>query len=135
MVVRPSTDSQGILVYLHIVVTFFSLIGSSVMTYSCLKNKPQRLYQYYVQWLAIAGSIFTIANLMSFFEDEGDNVNPLCYVESTFRLWGYRFTLYLPAWISFGIYKEYSGERFNKNVYLRRCLLIICPICLILNLL
>lgn len=135
MVVKPSTEGIGILVILHMVVTALSLVGSCVMTYYCIKNKPQRLHLHFVQWLAIAGLIFTIANLLSFFEPEGSEVNYLCYIEGTLRLWGYRFTLYLPAWISIGIYKEYTGERFNKYLYLKRALLIICPICLVLNLL
>jgi len=94
MVWNPDVEGSESLFIINCIASFFSLIGSLLMTYFCCRiERPWSIPTKLVLSIAISDIFYSIANIMSAFGDQGTSVNLLCYTEAVIRACSFVTTL------------------------------------------
>ena len=110
-----------------------SLIGSSWMTIFCLRTeRPRPVSLQIILAIALSDFIYSIANVMSYFESHFDN--SYCITEGFFRQFSYMSTIFWTSCTALLCYKTSLSERkFNQQLFLKRCFKSFIVIIVFLN--
>ncbi len=106
----------NILWILDLTATIFSLFGSIVMIFSCLKTpSPKGFSLKFITTIAFANFLYSISNLLSNFEknnDQSDEID-LCSYEAVLRQFSYTLLIFLSTCIAVGTC--YSLNQLNNK--------------------
>ena len=94
MVWGPNVEDSGNLFVINLVAAFLSLAGSTWMTFFCsMKPQPWTISMKLILFIAISDIVYSIANIMSAFQDADPSVSSLCFIEGVLRSCSFVLTL------------------------------------------
>ena len=113
-----SQNTAPVLYYANCIASILSLLGSFTLIYSCYKDPTKNTILKLIFVIALADSMYSIANIMSLFED--DQVDTFCQVEATLRLFSFDLGLCMTTSIAIFCYRAIKeGSEFNQTKFLR----------------
>ncbi len=108
------------------IATGLSFVGSIFIMYQCLRTpSPRSVTIKLILSIAVADFIYSIANLMSSFEDLGPIVSTLCSTEATLRSFSFLLSIFFASCLGIVCYKTLSrGPHFDQETFFKRSLYI-----------
>ena len=112
-----SQNTEPILYYVNYIATTLSLLGSLVLIRSCYRNPTKSTILKLIFGVALADFVFSIANIMSQFEN--DQMDVFCQVEATLRIFSFDLGLCMTTSIAIFCYRAIKeGSEFNQTKFL-----------------
>ena len=113
-----SHNSEPVLYYVNCIATILSLFGSFTLIYSCCKDPIKNTILKLIFGVALADFIFSIANIMSQFED--DQVSAFCQIEAMLRTFSLDLGFCMTTSIAIFCYRAIrEGSEFNQTRFLK----------------
>jgi len=125
MVFGPDVPGSSVLYVINCIASVLSFTGSSLMAYFCYKAPPPRHVSLkFVLAIAIADFFYSVANIMSAFEDV-KNMTPLCHIEGVIRVSSFMMTLYFTTCLAIICCRTSNlGKTRNQETFFRRSLIL-----------
>ncbi len=139
MVWGPNVEDSRRLFFINCVAAFLSLTGSIWMTYFCSrKPRPWTISMKLILFIAISDIVYSIANIMSAFQDEGPAVSSLCFIEGVLRSCSFVLTLLFATCLGIVCCKSSNFNNHwshnDQDKYLIKIVLLGAVTCLIFTL-
>ena len=125
MVFGPDVPGSSVLYVINCIASTLSFTGSLLMAYFCYKAPaPRHVSLKFVLAIAIADFFYSVANIMSAFEDK-ESVTPLCYVEGVVRVTSFMMTLYFTTCLAITCCRtSHLQKKRNHEIFFRKCVLL-----------
>jgi len=95
MVFGPTVHGASTLYIINCIASTLSLAGSALMAYFCGNMpSPKHVSIKFIWAIALADFVYSIANIISAFENDDKSVSKLCYFEGIIRVSSFMLTLY-----------------------------------------
>ena len=121
-----NVEQASLLRNVNNIATGLSFIGSIFIMYQCLRTpSPRSVTTKLILSIGIADFIYSIANLMSSYEDLGPTVSTLCSAEATLRSFSFLLSIFFASCLGIICYKTLSrGPNFEQERFFERSLYV-----------
>lgn len=115
-------ENGGLLRNANNIATYLSFSGSIFMMYHCLRTPaPRSVSVKLILYIATADFIYSVANLMSAYEDLGPKVSTFCYIEAFLRAFSHVMSIFFATCLAIVCYKTLAkGMRFDQELFFKR---------------
>jgi len=134
MVWNSDVEDVTILKQINTIVTILSITGSLWATYYSSKTlSAANVSVKFIFAITISDFLFSIANLMSIFEDKTLNT-PFCHVEAVIRQSSWILSLFFSTALAVFCYKSCNkGYSFDQSQFFKQSLMLGGLLCLIMT--
>jgi len=113
--------NRTILYSINALATLLSLAGSLWMTYFCMKTSSRTLSPKLILGIAVSDLLYSIANVMSIFEDkDGEVVDDMCRIEAVIRFYSLKLTLFFSMLITILCYVALRKGNINSKSFIKK---------------
>ena len=126
-----NVENGPLLYKLNLAATGLSLLGSFAMIYFAITTKTKTIALKLILAIALSDFLFSIANLITAFEDDYNGV--LCHIDAILREFSWIFSIFWVTCTAILCYKTSKSWRyFDQELFFKRAFIIGTIICVFL---